>query len=358
MTKKVLMTGDTVGGVWTFTLELARGLARHGAEVALATMGGAPSDAQRIEAASIPNLRLFSSDFKLEWMEHPWDDVEQAGVWLLGLEESFRPDVVHLNTYGHGALKWSAPTVLTGHSCVTSWWASVKGGPVPCMWDRYKQEVTQSLQSVDFVTAPTRTMLSALREHYCELPRSRAVLNGRSAWRFQQYAKEKFILSAGRLWDEAKNIRALAEIASRLPWPVYVAGDAGGASLRGCRSLGRLSAARLADWYARASIYVLPAYYEPFGLSALEAALSGCALVLGDIPSLREVWEDAAVFVPPGDSHRLRAAVTSLTRHPHVLREHAQRSYQRALQLGADRMTEEYLRVYEEAARRTRALCA
>ncbi len=32
----------------------------------------------------------------------------------------------------------------------------------------------------------------------------------------------------------------------------------------------------------------LPARYEPFGLSVLEAALSGCALVLGDIPSLRE----------------------------------------------------------------------
>ena len=64
--------------------------------------------------------------------------------------------------------------------------------------------------------------------------------------------------------------------------------------------LGRLSAGELADWYARAAIYALPARYEPFGLSALEAALSGCALVLGDIPSLREIWGDAALFVPPG----------------------------------------------------------
>lgn len=356
--KRVLMTGDTVGGVWTFTLELARGLARHGVKVALATMGGVPSDSQRIEAAGVSNLRLFGSGFKLEWMEHPWDDVEQAGAWLLGLEESFRPDVVHLNTYGHGALRWSTPTVLTGHSCVMSWWASVKCGPLPCMWDRYWQEVTRSLQSVDFVTAPTRTMLSALQKHYGELPRSRAVLNGRSPARFQQYAKEKFILSAGRLWDEAKNIRALAEIAARLPWPVYVAGDAGQASLAGCRMLGHLSAARLAEWYARASIYVLPAYYEPFGLSALEAALSGCALVLGDIPSLREVWGDAAVFVPPGDPRRLRAAIASLIHHPHVLQEQAQRSHRRALQLGADRMAEEYLGVYNEAGSRAKALCA
>ena len=52
----------------------------------------------------------------------------------------------------------------------------------------------------------------------------------------------------------------------------------------------------------RAAIYALPARYEPFGLSILEAALSGCALVIGDIPSLREIWADAALFVP-SDGH-------------------------------------------------------
>ena len=51
-------------------------------------------------------------------------------------------------------------------------------------------------------------------------------------------------------------------------------------------------------WLRRATIFALPARYEPFGLSALEAGLAGCALVLGDIP-MREVWHDAAMFVPP-----------------------------------------------------------
>jgi hypothetical protein len=39
MVKKVLMTADTVGGVWTYALELAAGLGEHGVEVAIATMG-------------------------------------------------------------------------------------------------------------------------------------------------------------------------------------------------------------------------------------------------------------------------------------------------------------------------------
>src|SRR5690348_12619426 len=160
--KRVLMTGDTVGGVWTFTLELAEALSRRGVEVALAAMGGLPSDAQRAEAARIPNLRLFESRFKLEWMDDPWDDVHDAGDWLLDLERSFAPDVVHLNSYGHGTLPWSAPIVLTAHSCVLSWWNASKSMPLPESWSRYREEVTRSLHAADLVIAPTQAMLDAL----------------------------------------------------------------------------------------------------------------------------------------------------------------------------------------------------
>ena len=123
--------------------------------------------------------------------------------------------------------------------------------------------------------------------------------NGRAALTAAPVVKEPFILAVGRLWDEAKNVAALERVAPRLGWPVSVAGEEahpGGGQVRPghVRRLGRLAPEALAPWFARASIYALPARYEPFGLSALEAALAGCALVLGDIPSLREVWGDAA----------------------------------------------------------------
>jgi glycosyltransferase involved in cell wall biosynthesis len=33
----------------------------------------------------------------------------------------------------------------------------------------------------------------------------------------------------------------------------------------------------------------------------LEAAQAGCAIVLSDIPTFRELWDDAALFVDPQD---------------------------------------------------------
>jgi glycosyltransferase involved in cell wall biosynthesis len=211
----------------------------------------------------------------------------------------------------------------------------------------------------DFVIAPSQAMMTELNELYGPLPARRVVPNGRRPECFAQGVKEEFVLSVGRLWDEAKNVAALASVAPRLPWPVYVAGEEthpGGPAtevtavtqFENVRPLGKLSSAALASWFARASIYVLPALYEPFGLSALEAALAGCALVLGDIPSLREIWQGAALFVSPDNEESLEAALRETMTNQARLRELAKRARHRALQFSPQRMVRAYLDTYAE----------
>ena len=361
--QRVLMTADTVGGVWTFALDLAREFGSNGIEVMLATLGREPSPAQWEEASAISNLRLAASRYKLEWMDDSWEDVKASEDWVLELEKDFTPDVVHLNSFGHQPFLFRAPVVLTAHSCVLSWWSAVKSEPVPPSWNRYRTRAKGSMEEADLLTVPSRAMFDAIREHYGpDLPPIRVVPNGRPPERFHSAAKEPIILAAGRLWDEAKNIAGLAQVAGSLPWPIYVAGDdhapdESQARMEGCCPLGRLTPADLANWYARAAIYALPARYEPFGLSVLEAAFSRCALVLGDIASLREIWDDAALFVPPGDSLQLISAIRSLIQRPYLRQEMARRSLARAQACTADRMAKEYLDVYESLFRMRSMAC-
>lgn len=347
---RVLMTADTVGGVWTYALELARALAPGGVRVSLATMGERPTAAQRREAGEVPGLEVFESAFRLEWMEAPWDDVARAGDWLLGLEARVRPDVVHLNGFAHGVLPWRAPVLVVGHSCVLSWWRAVRGSPAPPDWDRYGSAVRGGIQSADAVVAPTSAMLAALREHYGPLPAASVVPNGR-ALTLVERVKQPLVLAAGRLWDEAKNLVALERAAARLPWPVVVAGEQrhplGGATpATGVCALGALAPPELARWLARAAVYALPARYEPFGLSVLEAALAGCALVLGDIPSLRENWDGFACFVHPDDHAALAGAVGALCGDRAAAAAAGRRARCRAVELSPGRMARGYLDVY------------
>jgi glycosyltransferase involved in cell wall biosynthesis len=97
---------------------------------------------------------------------------------------------------------------------------------------------------------------------------------------------------------------------------------------------------------ARASIYAMPARYEPFGLSILEAGLSGCALVLGDIPSLREHWDGAAAFVAPDDRGALRRAIGRLIDSPARRAELGRRARERGHEFTVGRMVDAYQRLY------------
>ena len=369
----LLMTAETVGGVFTYAIELAGALGRLGVRVALATQGGLLSEDQWRAARRVPGLEVFESTDRLEWMEDPWVDVARSGAWLLDLADRLGPDVVHLNEYAHGALPFDAPVLVVGHSCVVSWFEAVHGTPPPPAFDRYRREVARGLAAAGAVVAPTRWMLEQLHRHHAPLARGLVIPSGRSAACFRPREKEPFVLCAGRLWDAGKNVAALDAVADRLPWPVLLAGEeqhpdrARGAHHRQrhrrARGLGQLSPEALTCFMERAAIYALPARYEPFGLSVLEAALAGCALVLGDIPSLRETWDGAAAFVDPGEEESLRSTLSGLIERDAVRASLAAAARERAASLSPTRMARGYLEAYrallaERAGREEAPSCA
>lgn len=348
--RRVMMSADTLGGVWRFALVLARELGERGVEVGLATLGRALNSDQGREAASIGTLTVFESSYRLEWMPDPWADWERAGEWLLETAAVFRPQVVHLNHLAHASLPWAAPVLVTGHSCVLSWWEHVHREKAPTDWHRYAKTVSTSLQAARLVVAPSQAMLQDLQFHYGPFKASRHIYNGLPE-KSNAGEKQPFILAAGRIWDEAKNISLLSDVSAVLPWPVVIAGDGerpggGRVDISGVKTLGHLSPAELQPWFERAAIYAFPAKYEPFGLSILEAAQCGCALVLGDIPSLREVWGEAAFYVDPNSQEALRRKVEQLVSDAPLRRRMGVAARERALRYTKERMAQGYLEAY------------
>ena len=354
---RVLMTADAVGGVWTYALELCAALAAQDVEVVLATMGPAPTKEQRNQLRHHPHVRLAVSDYKLEWMQEPWTDVSRAGEWLLRLAADV--DLVHLNGYAHAPLAWRKPVIVVAHSCVYSWWNAVYGDSPPSLWQRYREIVEQGLNAADRIVAPTRAFLSMLNRHYCLQTKCHVIPNGISRVEGREQnsvAKEPFVFANGRLWDQAKNMRVLDEVAGELPWPVYAAGDLESpdgqhVQPKQMQALGRRSASEISSWLQRASIFAHPACYEPFGLSVLEAAYAGCALVLADIHTLRELWQDAAIFVKAADSEQWQERLSSLIADSSLRESMSRRAYLRSLQFTASSMAAEYTTLYRELLR-------
>ena len=350
---KILMAADTVGGVWNYSLELAEALAAHRITVALATMGREPSPAQIEQVRTLPNVELYASSYRLEWMEEPWDDLARAGKWLLRLERQLRPDIVHLNNYAHGALPWSKPVCTVAHSCVLSWWNAVHHQPAPDCWSRYRVVVATGIRLSGHLVAPSQAILKMLRDIYGSLRSSSVIHNGASAARFRPAEKWPIVFTAGRLWDKAKNIEAVIQCAGNLPWRFVIAGE-GKSNTKPTANvslIGHVSPETVAHHMAIASIYCLPAWYEPFGLSVLEAALSGCALVLGDIDSLRELWNGAAIFVSPDDHVTLERTLRDLMEDDVSRKTLGELAKARAKCFSTKRMAASYVDLYKRMMR-------
>jgi glycogen synthase len=351
--RRILMTADCVGGVWNYSLDLAEALGRFGVQVGIATMGPRPSQSQKAEAARIANLRVFESDYKLEWMDSPWADVDAAGSWLLDLARDFSPDIVHLNGFSHADLAWNAPVVVVAHSCVRSWWKAVKSEPVPTRFAEYTKRVSSALRSASLLIAPTNAMLNAIEQHYdLNIPK-KVIPNGRFRTVYFPTEKIDFILTAGRLWDEAKGLRFLERIAPELKWPIWAAGEkrhpcGSQEPFENIHGLGHLDTYKLAEYLSAASIYAAPALYEPFGLTVLEAALSGCALVLSDIPSFRENWSGSALLISIEESKEWCAALNKLSNDTLLRQRLARRAQERALELQPEKIGSRYFAAYGE----------
>jgi glycosyltransferase involved in cell wall biosynthesis len=311
-------------------------------ELHLALIGPDPGPV----AASSCHVR----DLRLEWMPDPWQDVAATEAWIEELSEICRPDVVHMNTFAPvgggelGARGGEPPVLLTVHSCVLTWWRAVHGAAAPPAWDRYRELVQRALRRASLVTTPSHSLFRALWAEYPGMPPARVIPNGRALpGRRRRAERERLVVTVGRLWDEAKNARLVARAVPAIDGRVVVIGPG---EVPGVETLGEVDEREVVSWLSRAAVFAEPARYEPFGLAALEAALCGCALVLGDIPSLREIWDAAASFVAPDDPEALAFELNHLLVDPVRRGAAARRVWERALGYTPAAMADAYLEAY------------
>ena len=360
----LLITSDTVGGVWTYTRELVTGLINRGVRVTLVSLGDIPSLSQthwmhELRAAGDGGFDYRPTAFKLEWMQDSAADLEASADYLLWLIGEIQPDLLHFNQFYYGALDCDLPRLLVAHSDVVSWWVAVHGQePPPSGWlSWYRDSVMLGLEKATAVIAPSRWMLDQVERYYLKVRPASVIYNGRSPGLFNPYmTKEDRIVTVGRLWDQGKNASLLLE--TPMPAPLAIVGarhQPGTGSGRMTVDAGpnvdfesQQDERQMAQMLGRASIYAAVSQYEPFGLAPLEAALSRCALVASDIPALRELWDGAAVFFRNNDAQDLRQTMEMLVRDPALRKQCADLVFRRARErFHAARMTDQYLSLYQ-----------
>ncbi|WP_375258709.1 glycosyltransferase family 4 protein [Citreimonas sp.] len=315
MTAPVLITLDAVGGVWRYGIDLAAGLVAAGRPVCFAGFGPAPTDAQRAEAEALGPLDWGAQT--LDWMARVPEDVSGAGRWLAEVARRRGARVIQCNLPSLAAdIPECVPVVAVSHSCLATWFDAVRGTDVPADMRWIRDLTAAGLARADAVVAPSASHATAMTRLYDGLV-DVAVVHNASAGPVPRAERSRSIVAAGRWWDESKGGATLDDAAAHCAWPVRMLGADHGPNgariaLRHAEALGPLAHDDAARVIAGAGIFVSPSLYEPFGLAVLEAARAGAPLVLSDIGTFRELWDDAAMFVAPGDADALADALNAL----------------------------------------------
>lgn len=352
----ILLTTDTVGGVWTFTETLTKEYLKLGHSVTLISLGSQPSDSQaawcrRTKAAHLSCFNFVSLQVPLEWMQANQSAFKDAESYILEQLRLVQPDIFHSNQFCHGAVDCFTPVVITAHSDVLSWGAACKvdltksSGWLNC----YEEIVSRGLRGADAVVAPTRWMLTALQNNFDFPAVGHVIHNGCEQLAYDHGATKALqAISAGRMWDPAKNLLLLSSIRPSIP--LLIAGETCdsetsiSSTTANLRFLGHMCRPEVLDLFRRSSIYIASSVYEPFGLAPLEAAMCGCAILANSLPTLHEVWEEAALFF--STATELEVVLDRLVSDPQALHEARNAAIKRAAIFTAEKTARSYLALY------------
>jgi len=115
---------------------------------------------------------------------------------------------------------------------------------------------------------------------------------------------------------------------------------------------GWVTSAQLEALFAVAALYVCPSLAEGFGLPVIDAMRRGCVVLANDVPVLREVGGDVALYADATSPRELAAAIQDAIREDHGQRRET--GVRRAAEYSWERSAELTARVIESAARRAR----
>jgi glycogen(starch) synthase len=359
----VLVTADTMSGSWTYTRELVTGLVTRGVRVTLVTFGEIPLPDQTSWMDLLHGLEYRPTAFRLEWMDDAPEDLPESSAYLANLVREVHPDLLHLHQFCHGNLPVNVPRVVMAHGDLISWSEAVQGcSPRPTRWLKwYRDTIVRGIAAADAVVAPSTWMLDTLRATYTRPRREAVIYPGRNPIFFNPYvSKDDSVLSVGRLLDAGKQVFLLTQ--HSLPFSICIVGaeqtiplpripiradvkvstEKSSVAIRGPQTESQLRAL-----YSRASVYAATSRYEPLGMAPLDAAFSRCAIVANDIPSFREVWDEAALYFRTNDARSLAETLRQLDADRDLRHAYADRAYTRARErFTSKRMIDDYLELY------------
>lgn len=102
----------------------------------------------------------------------------------------------------------------------------------------------------------------------------------------------------------------------------------------------------LVYYYNCAYMFVLPSYYEGFGLPVIEAMACGCPVVSSNVSSLPEVGGDAVLFINPYNSSSITEGIRKIINDDNLRNQLIKKGIYRARLFSWENTARKYLKIF------------
>lgn len=218
-------------------------------------------------------------------------------------------------------------------------------------WHYPHDEIQRLLSIADRVVVNSSLEAQALSEVYAvELDRFRVVYNGVEQKFFQpasgaafrvaaQLADKRYLLNVANVESRKNQLRFLEALQDHPELTLVVVGHARDAAyLEECRRVGGeqflyagpldYSSDLLLSAIAGADAFVMPSTLETPSIAALEAAASGCRLMVTQVGSTTEYFGQHAVYIDPDSRASMSQGISQVLQSaPGCLRDHIQQHF-------------------------------
>lgn len=333
-----------VGGLAAHVHGLSRALARAGHEVVVLTRAhaDAPDDAE------VDGVRVLRA-----WTDLPWQpdqpfyvhalNANHAIARLLGHLGPWRAHVVHDHDW---LTAWAADTARCAHGAAyvatvhatelgrhrgwlhddwsraisaAEWWLAFRAQRIICCSSAMVDEVVANFQTPLDKLAVVTNAVDAAAWSVPGPPPPEAGAPLVVAWGRLEHEKgfQTLLHAAAMVRHRVPGLRVV--VVGRGSYAADLQRLAGELGLHDVvRFAGFVPHDELVGLLRHATAAVVPSFYEPFGMVALEAMAAGAPVVAAAAGGLREVLEgtDAGLLFPPGDAPALAHLLTRLVHEP------------------------------------------
>lgn len=349
---KLLMATDVKSEVWNYSLTLSRELLKHiNAEILMISFGGMPTDSQKKELEDL-NIEFQFTDFSTDIEFNP--DISKIKTTFESSIKSFNPHVIHLN-HLYFDLIFNKPCVLACHKIFND--SINRYNHLDKDSLNFKQIMNKSLNNADIIVAPSRFFAENIIKTYNFTKGIKIIYNGVDYKPYSDMPESSTLVACGNLSDNNKSMNLLLSIAYKLPdnIKIKIIGN-----LQSDRKLPKnveflknLSNLELQEVYKNSSIYIALSNFEANGLSSIQAAYSGCAILANDIPVCKELWGDCAYVFERDNAISLMRCINNLVENKNLLEITARNCQAKALSVfNSKRMAYEYINLYKNVLKK------